>query len=46
MLTMKTVGDQTKLMSCATKMTIQIAAKLGAIPWCVQLPNSISSSVS
>lgn len=45
-LIMNTVGERNKLMPCASKVTIKIAAKLGAVPWSIQLPKSISSSVS
>lgn len=42
-VTQRVIGDPKKSMSVATKVTIQVAAKLGAEPWQLKMPTNVSS---
>lgn len=38
----KTINDPKKVMSVATKVAIQINAKLGGAPWMIGIPTNVS----
>ena len=41
-VTQRVISDQKKAMSVATKVTIQVASKLGAEPWTIKMPVNVN----